>query len=58
MSKAEENAQNLINFLQEREKELNCLYKIEEFLNNPDSKNEDVCPGIIEAIPPGWQYLI
>jgi hypothetical protein len=49
-------ADKLVWFLQERAKELNCLYKIEELLNQPDAILDDVCNGIIEAIPPGWQY--
>jgi pyruvate,water dikinase len=47
---------DLISFLQERAKELNCLYRIEEILSQLDSDVGDVCRGIIEAIPPGWQY--
>ncbi len=50
------NSDNLIWFLSERAKELNCLYKIEELLNRPDASLDDICYGIIEAIPPGWQY--
>ncbi len=50
------NIDNLIWFLSERAKELNCLYKIEELLNKPDTNLTDICRGVIEAIPPGWQY--
>ncbi len=50
------NVDNLIWFLSERAKELNCLYKIEELLNQPDTNLTDICRGVIEAIPPGWQY--
>jgi len=42
--------------LQERAKELNCLYRIEEVLNTPNISLDDVYMGIIEAIPPGLQY--
>jgi pyruvate,water dikinase len=42
--------------LQERAKELNCLYRIEEVMNRPDANLRNVCKGILEAIPPGWQY--
>jgi len=49
-------ADDLIRFLQEREKELNCLYKIEELLNNPEANLEDVYYEIIKAIPPSWHY--
>lgn len=56
MAEQTKNADNLIWFLSERAKELNCLYKIEELLNNPDASLSDICKGVIEAIPPGWQY--
>lgn len=42
--------------LQERAKELNCLYKIEELLTDPEADLNEVFDGIIRAIPPGWQY--
>jgi len=48
--------ENLIASLQERAKELNCIYKIEEYMNEPNATIDGVCKGIIEAIPPGWQY--
>jgi pyruvate,water dikinase len=47
---------DLIGFLQEREKELNCLYRIEHILNQPDTTLADACKGVIEAIPAGLQY--
>jgi pyruvate,water dikinase len=42
--------------LQERAKELNCIYRIEEILNQPNVEPSDVFAGIVKAIPPGWQY--
>ena len=56
MSKEKQSVDRLIWGLQERAKELNCLYKIEELMNKPDSHIDEVCQRIIEAIPPGWQY--
>lgn len=56
MAKEKQSINRLIWGLQERAKELNCLYKIEEVMNRPDSHIDDVCKRIIEAIPPGWQY--
>ena len=50
------NIDNLIWFLSERAKELSCLYKIEGLLNKPDTNLDDICKGVIKAIPPGWQY--
>jgi pyruvate, water dikinase len=43
-------------FLNERAKELNCLYKVEEVLKNPDTNLEGICRGLIEALPAGWQH--
>jgi pyruvate,water dikinase len=42
--------------LKERAKELNCLYEVQELLNRYDLDIEEICKGIIKAIPPGWQY--
>jgi pyruvate,water dikinase len=42
--------------LQERAKELSCLYDVEELLDDADRPLEEVFTGIIAAIPPGWQY--
>ncbi len=56
MNDQPKNIGSLIWFLTERAKELNCLYKIEELLNRPDTGLADICRGVIEAIPPGWQY--
>ncbi|MBM3325292.1 MAG: pyruvate, phosphate dikinase, partial [Calditrichaeota bacterium] len=46
----------LLSALKERAKELNCLYTIEELLNDSDATLEGVFEGVIKAIPPGWQY--
>ncbi len=43
-------------FLKERAKELNCIYRVEELLRKPDASIDEVCDGIVVAIPPGWQY--
>lgn len=56
MNNKKKTPEDLIWSLQERAKELNCLYKIEELLNKPDVHIDEVCEGIIAAIPPGWQY--
>ncbi len=42
--------------LKERAKELNCLYEVQELLNDSNSTLDKICNGIIKAIPPGWQY--
>jgi len=46
----------LLSSLQERAKELNCLYHIEEVLRADDGSMDDIFRRTIEAIPPGWQY--
>ena len=42
--------------LQERAKELNCLYQVGELLNQSTRPLEEIFRGIIEVLPPGWQY--
>ena len=42
--------------LQERAKELGCLYRIEELLLHPDVELETIFRGVLDAIPAGWQY--
>ena len=42
--------------LQERAKELNCLYLVDELLKRPERPLEEIFRGIIEILPPGWQY--
>jgi pyruvate, water dikinase len=51
-----ESVDRLMQELEERAKELNCLYQIEDALSTHDAALEDICPRILEAIPPGWQY--
>ena len=46
----------LINNLREREKELNCLYKVHEILRDEDSPMDVVFRKLIQEIPKGWQY--
>jgi hypothetical protein len=47
---------SLIPQLQERAKELACLYRIEELLSDPERPLEEVFEGVISAIPSGWQF--
>jgi len=42
--------------LQERAKELSCLYRIDEILGRFDKPSDEFFTEIVEAIPPGWQY--
>ena len=56
MSPRENPIQQLMGALQERAKELNCLYQIDEILADPTKPLGTVCPQIVAAIPPGWKY--
>jgi pyruvate,water dikinase len=56
MNEDQKRTEHVIWFLRERAKELNCLYRIEELLNNPDPDLDGVCRSVVAAIPPGWQY--
>jgi pyruvate,water dikinase len=46
----------LLDSLQERAKELDCLYRIDGILSHFNQPLDQVCIKTIEAIPPGWQY--
>jgi hypothetical protein len=56
MTTANKPIDRLVYELQERTKELNCLYKIEERLNDDDVSFEQKLTDVVNAIPPGWQY--
>ena len=40
----------------ERIKELNCLYEISKLIVNPDFSIKEVLQGVVDWIPPSWQY--
>jgi len=46
----------LLQGLQERAKELICLYSVDEALHNEEVSSDNKLQQIVEAIPPGWQY--
>ncbi|MDD5564011.1 MAG: hypothetical protein PHQ91_09880, partial [Thermoanaerobaculaceae bacterium] len=56
MSDPTKGNERLLWALQERAKELACLYEVEELLGDAEKELEEVFSGIVEAIPPGWQY--
>ena len=56
MSRDETHVASILHELQERAKELNCLYRVDELLNHSDLPLEDVLRAIVEILPPGWQY--
>jgi hypothetical protein len=56
MNEVDSSVDKLLLSLQERAKELNCLYQVENALNQPDVQLDEAFQTIVDAIPPGWQY--
>lgn len=56
MSDGDKPVNKMILELQERFKELNCLYQIEELLTRPGSSIKEIFNSILKAMPPGWQH--
>ncbi len=56
MTDPERPIEKLLASLQERAKELNCLYEVEQVLAELDLPLEDALQSVVKAIPPGWQY--
>ena len=56
MAKEEENIKSIINDLNERTKELNCIYSVDEVLKEMNSEPEAVFSKLIGIIPSGWRY--
>ena len=42
--------------LHERVKELTCLYSLAQLVEHPEVTLEEVLRGIVEMLPPAWQY--
>ncbi|MDP8210641.1 MAG: PEP/pyruvate-binding domain-containing protein [Candidatus Stygibacter australis] len=47
---------SILNNLNERKKELNCIYQISEILNKVDQPLATALRKVIELMPYGWQY--
>ncbi|RLC41977.1 MAG: pyruvate, phosphate dikinase [Candidatus Coatesbacteria bacterium] len=56
MNEKDKKKDDLLFILREREKELNCIYRIEEILSKPEAELDEICKNIVKVIPPGWQY--
>ena len=50
------NLQELTHRLDERVKELNCLYGITQLLERDDLSSRELFQGVVNLIPPSWQY--
>jgi len=46
----------ILDALQERAKELNCLLQVGERLSAPDAMLDDIFRGVIQVIPTGYQF--
>lgn len=56
MGKNKKSEINIIHQLQERAKELKCLYEVQELLNDNEKSTAAVLQEIVDVIPQGWQY--
>ncbi len=56
MTQPKKSFDKLVVSLEERVRELNCLYEIEEVLVIPDLSTHDALSQIVNLIPIGWQY--
>ena len=56
MSEQDTQADKVINALQERARELNCIYRVDELLNDYDAELDSVFKRVISVISQGWQY--
>ena len=54
--KLEEKNIELLHKVQERVKELNCLYELSKIIERPDISIEKILRETIKIIPPSWQY--
>ncbi len=46
----------ILHDLQERAKELNCLYRVDEILGRVEATLDDVLGEVMRTIPAGWQF--
>ncbi len=56
MAEEKKSLERLLNSLEERAKELNCLYKIEDVLGDPDLPLKEIINKILQILPSGMQY--
>ncbi|MFG0252131.1 MAG: hypothetical protein ACF8NJ_04575, partial [Phycisphaerales bacterium JB038] len=46
----------IMSALEERAKELNCLYRVDEILGQTDLPDEEIYNRLIRILPAGWQF--
>ncbi len=54
--KKNKSVDNIIIDLKERAKELSCLYEVQELLSDITTDVDEICIGLVNAIPQGWQF--
>ncbi len=47
---------NILENLREREKELNCLYKVDEILSNHQLSPAETFEAVVRIMPSGWRF--
>ncbi|MGE3850643.1 MAG: PEP/pyruvate-binding domain-containing protein [Planctomycetota bacterium] len=53
---AERPLDEMLAALQERAKELTCLYQVDDILGRRGTSIDETLQGVADVIPPGWQY--
>lgn len=56
MNTPKQTLDKLIDSLEERVKELNCLYEVEELLHNSEIGLDEIFQKVVKSIPAAWQY--
>jgi pyruvate, water dikinase len=56
MTSNPKNINNLVNKLEERAKELNCIYTVEDAINNQNLTQDKIFKLVVNAIPDGLQF--
>jgi two-component system sensor histidine kinase/response regulator len=54
--RAQEEKDKLLHDLNERMKELNCLYEMAKIVETPKISLEEIYQKIVDVMPPAWQY--
>lgn len=56
MHNSQDNIESIVKSLNERKKELECIYKIDSILKDFDNDLQNVLSQLVEVIPIGWRY--
>jgi len=56
MSSPDKPLDRILHDLQERAKELNCLYRVDELLGREDAPVDEILGELVRTLPAGWQF--